>query len=264
VTALQECVSYDDAGDKNNVVLAPRKGTLGSRVHSDAKIMSMKHDNKRKWTKYSKYIRRWINPQPIKIDNLQRWFHRYKVTASKGSQPAGGRTDPITGSTLFTEDTKNSVLNAYINAEGVTNTLRRDKLYRGVQPTLNSKTKPTEWIGSRGVESKLERSHQAIVHFANTGMGKELSDALTLAGIALYNLYIRRRLQMSCMPAFKRAKVPAGTRTYLHIPTTAGRITSTIWHLQQELSLTFILHETASRQWRKVLVRISGTTINSK
>jgi hypothetical protein len=170
----------------------------------------MKNDDKRKWTKYSKYIRRWINPQPIIIDNLQRWFDRYKVTASKGSQPVGGRMDPVTGSTLFTEDTKNSVQNAYINAEGVIDTLRRDELYQGVQPTLNLKTKLTEWIGSRGVESKLEQSHQAIDHFANTGMGKELADALTLAGIALYNLHIRRRLQMSCMPAFERVKVPTG------------------------------------------------------
>jgi hypothetical protein len=60
------------------------------------------------------------------------------------------------------------------------------------------------------VESKLERSHQAIVHFANTGMGNKLADALTLAGIALYNLHIRQRLLMGSMPAVERANVPAG------------------------------------------------------
>jgi hypothetical protein len=70
VTALQECVTYDDTEDKNNVILALRKGTLGRRVHSNAEIMSMKADDKQKWTKYSKYIRRWINPQPIIVDNL--------------------------------------------------------------------------------------------------------------------------------------------------------------------------------------------------
>jgi hypothetical protein len=79
-----------------------------------------------------------------------------------------------------------------------------------VQPTLNSKTKLTEWIGSRGVESKLEWSHQAIVHFANTGMGKELADALTLARIVLYNLHICHRLLMISMPVLECANVPSG------------------------------------------------------
>jgi hypothetical protein len=81
---------------------------------------------------------------------------------------------------------------------------------QGVQLTLNSKTKLTEGIGSRGVESKLERSHQAIVHFANTGMGKELAEALTLARIALYNLHICHRLLMSSMPVLEHANVPTG------------------------------------------------------
>jgi hypothetical protein len=70
--------------------------------------------------------------------------------------------------------------------------------------------KLTKWIGSRGVKSKLERSHEAIVHFANTGMGSKLADSLTLAGIALYNLHIRQRLLMGSMPELQRATVPAG------------------------------------------------------
>jgi hypothetical protein len=123
VTALQECVTYDDTGDMNNVVLALRKGTLGRRVHSDAKIESMKATNKQKWSNYDKYIWRWINPQPIIIDNLHRWFDRYKATASEGKEPAGGRTDPITGYTLFKEDTKSAIQNAEKNAEGVIDTL---------------------------------------------------------------------------------------------------------------------------------------------
>jgi hypothetical protein len=46
VMALQECVSYDDTGTKNNAELALRKGTLRSKVHSNVEIMSMKHDDK--------------------------------------------------------------------------------------------------------------------------------------------------------------------------------------------------------------------------
>jgi hypothetical protein len=141
----------------------------------------MKATNKQKWSNYSNYIQRWINPHPIIINNLHHWFDRYKATASKGKEPTGGRTDPITGYTLFKEDTKSAVQNAKKNAVGVSDMLRRDELYQGVQLPLNSRTKLTEWIGSRGVESKLERSHQAIVHFANTGMGSKLADALTLA-----------------------------------------------------------------------------------
>jgi hypothetical protein len=64
-------------------------------------------------------------------------------------------------------------------------------MYRAVLPPLGSKSQLIKWIGVRGVESKLERSHQAIVHFANTGMGRELADDLTIAGIALYNLHIQ-------------------------------------------------------------------------
>jgi hypothetical protein len=50
VSALQECVTYDNTGDKNKVILALRKGTLGSRVQSHLEIMLMKErDKKMEW-----------------------------------------------------------------------------------------------------------------------------------------------------------------------------------------------------------------------
>ena len=59
----------------------------------------------------------------------------------------------------------------------------------------------------------LEKAHHALANFANGGMRRKLADALGLAGIAIYNLLIRFRLQVQRMNPIERDKIPSGFRS---------------------------------------------------
>ena len=63
-------------------------------------------------------------------------------------------------------------------------------------------------LAHEGAESKLEKAHHAIAHFANTGMRHTLADYLGMAGLALYNLRICYRHKVAELPAAKRALIP--------------------------------------------------------
>jgi hypothetical protein len=64
-----------------------------------------------------------------------------------------------------------------------------------------SKSKLTQWVGQRGVESKLEKAHHAIANFANGGMRNSLADNLSLAGLADCNLNVHERIKIDRMTA---------------------------------------------------------------
>jgi len=57
-----------------------------------------------------------------------------------------------------------------------------------ITPSRYSRSRLDTYIGMRGPESKGEKNHHAIVHYANGGMRPALVDALTFAGMANDNL----------------------------------------------------------------------------
>ena len=119
---------------------------------------------------------------------LRSWYQKYK----KGNLDY----DPETGLDLFTYDTEKAVNLAKTNAKHVTDVLPKEELYEVIEPRHGSKSQLRQYIGKRGVESKLESFHLRLQHFGNRGSRRELVDALSLAGIAEWNLRIRHRLHL--------------------------------------------------------------------
>jgi hypothetical protein len=126
------------------------------------------------------------------IQKIDDWFCRYKVTASNGSRPAGGRLDPVKQIPLFTEDTKDAVENCKDKAKYISDPLSIDDMYDKIMPHPDSKHKLIEYLSKRG-ESKLEAFHDRFAHFGNGGMRRSLIDNLNLCGTARYNLNIRHK-----------------------------------------------------------------------
>ena len=114
------------------------------------------------------------------------------------------------GEHLFSKHTEKTVLEQMKKAEWVVDTLKRSDLYMEVLPNVRSQNQLKCFVGARGTESKLEKGHHAIAHFANGGMRHTLADFLGMAGIAMYNLRIRYRLRLDKLTSVERAKIPAG------------------------------------------------------
>jgi hypothetical protein len=65
-------------------------------------------------------------------------------------------------------------------------------IYREIPAGKKSKHKLPKWLSNRP-ESGLEKFHMFLAHMANTGSGRELADALTLAGTGDHNIKARWR-----------------------------------------------------------------------
>jgi hypothetical protein len=146
------------------------------------------------WKRFKSNIRSWMWKEDTIIVKMDKWWIRFKCTASAGKPNAQGRYDTSTDATLFTDETKEAFINCQQHAGDITDVLSKSDLYEAVEPPLRSKNRSTIWKGNRGVESMLEKSHHALAHFANGGMRRLLADALGFAGWAAYNLRIQYRL----------------------------------------------------------------------
>ena len=113
------------------------------------------------------------------------------------------------GERLFTDHTVRTVLEQMKKTQYIIDNLSKDELYLAIKPTLKSRSQLTSYIGARGTESKLEKGHHSIAHFANGGMRYTLANFLGMAGLALYNLRIRFRLKVATMNPSKRASIPS-------------------------------------------------------
>ena len=108
-----------------------------------------------------------------------------------------GKIDPQTGSKLFTKETKPMFNHCLKKASSIIDGLERDELYAAILPKEQSKTGLTTYIGNRGVESKLEKRHHLLAHYANLFMKARFSDSLNIAGVAQGNYRIRYRLRIA-------------------------------------------------------------------
>lgn len=167
--------------DLANVKQAIREGILG--VWNGKKFPITGIDTRAK--KYCSNIRAWSYNEKIIQTNLWEWYNKFN-----------NEYDDAINKTLFTEqDTFKAVEEQVKKAKYVPDkALSKDELYIQVEPSKKAQKHgsnlPT-FIGVRGTESKLEKGHHAIAHFANGGMRNMLADYLGMEGVALYNLRIR-------------------------------------------------------------------------
>ena len=121
-----------------------------------------------------------MNGKVIKM-GLQRWIVEFK-----------GKTDDQ-GRSLFTKTTE-KVAREQLNKVSDASDPPNMNLYTKVPPSKNSCHQLPQWRSWRP-EAALEKFHEFLAHYGNTGMSHGLADMLTLRGTAEHNQKIRHRLQ---------------------------------------------------------------------
>jgi hypothetical protein len=181
--------------DYEKLLRALKNGTLNGKLHSEMDIEELQACKTFR-QRYNKYLRKQIHETESIRTNLHQWHCKYKGKASEGASPAEGKVDTRTGQTLFTEGTKDAVINCQHNSMFLQDLLPTRDMYREIKPPPGAKHNLSEWMSQRA-ESKLEKYHGNLANFGNSGMGRELCDILNLCGTARYNLAIRHRIALS-------------------------------------------------------------------
>ena len=217
VAALLEALYYYNDEDYDALLAALKNGTLSSAgtKFTDNEIDQMKGTRLFR-QRYDKHLRKVIRRANVMRAMLEGWFNRYKCSSSDPvNRPAGGRRDPNTEQTLFTEETRDAWLNCKDKAEYLQDPLPLDEMYYVIPPNPNSPHQLNEYISRRG-ESSLESFHGLLAHFANCGMRSSLADNLNLTGTARYNLGIRMKLRIASIASLEvRSKMPGAWETVL-------------------------------------------------
>jgi len=204
--SLLNCIYHYNVQDYENLLRALKEGTLSTK-YSEEEIQELRA-TKAFRQRYDRYLRKEIRPPHMMCSMLDDWFDRFKCTASVGSRPARGRRDPLTGETLFTADTKESIRLGKVNSKFLQDPLPLEQMYFVVPPNPNSTHQLNEHMSRRG-ESSLESFHLMLAHFGNCGMRISLADNLNLTGTARHNLTMRHKLRLTSVTPGSQKKIPA-------------------------------------------------------
>jgi hypothetical protein len=217
INSLLNCIYFYNEDDHEALLTCLKNGSLNGKLFTDDDIAELKSTRYFR-QRHGKHLRKEIRPPNIMRNNLDQWFARFKCSASDNSPlPALGRPDPISGDSLFTNETKDAVRNCKEKCQYLQDPLPLDQMYDVIRPNPNSPHGLNEYMSRRG-ESNLESFHLMLAHFGNTGMRESLADNLNLTGTARYNLHVRFKLELTkCDRANvrDRAKIPAGWETVL-------------------------------------------------
>jgi len=212
INQLLDSVYYYNQNDYEALLIALKDGTLTGKKHTDEDIADLK-STKYFRQRHSKCLRKEIRQPNVMCVRLDQWFERFKCAASEGSPPALGRFDPVSGDSLFTTETKPTLLNCKEKCIHLQDPLPIEEMYDVIMPNPNSPHGLKQYLSRRG-ESNLESFHLTLAHFGNTGMRESLADNLNLTGTARYNLQMRHRLRISRMTDENtRTVTPAGWET---------------------------------------------------
>lgn len=199
INCLQECLYWFDVADLEAVKQRLEDGIIGTVKGENGKRAKCPSDKiLSKAKKFRENVRVWSYRGEQIARNLMQWYERFQ----------NNRDDKI-GEDLFTLETEGAILEQIQNVDWVTDTLTKDELYLEANPGKKSKSMLPVFIGRRGAESKLEKGHHAIAHFANGGMRKSLADYLGMAGVAHYNRKIRHRARIARLDPNDRAQIPS-------------------------------------------------------
>ena len=150
-------------------------GTLSSDgiAYTESEIEAMKESKTWK-QRYDKYLRKEFYEETDIRCRLGCWLHHWKDQYEHS------------GRYVFTADTfpatqEQMTKIKYILDPGDTT------IYIEVKAPEGSKHGLSKCLSNRP-ESSLEKFHKSLAHFANTGSGRQLADALLYRGMAEYNL----------------------------------------------------------------------------
>jgi hypothetical protein len=207
IALLQSSIYRIDEFDEAAVMQALSDGTLNGTKLSWAEINELR--GTARWNRnYAKFLKKIIYPETVLLANLDRWFVKFKVTASEGKAPGQGRLNPANGQTLFTPETKVAIEEAKKKAQFILDVLTLEEIYQPVEAPTRAKHNLPSYRCARATESKLESFHADQAMFGNTGMATGLIDTINHAGLARHNSKIRWRLYMDLLSSAERDAIP--------------------------------------------------------
>jgi hypothetical protein len=170
---------YNDV-DEANLIRQLKNGKMAKdgKCYSDLEIHQLQH-SKRWKQRYQEYLRKIFHPPDTAKHRLVEWSNKFKDMKDSD------------GKSLFSRDTEKVALEQTKKIEYIQD-LKEIDMYRELPPGPRSTHGLSRWLSSRP-ESALEKFHELLAHFGNTGMASGLSDCLTLRGTAEHNMRCRHK-----------------------------------------------------------------------
>jgi len=181
---LKECFYTYQESDLEALLKALKDGTINNQgiKMTEQEIVRLR-ESKRWKQRYDTYLRkRMRTPDMIKM-SLEQWVSDYKQASDEE------------GRQLFSRYTEKVVREQMTKVEHATEPEDLNT-YLEIPPPPRSPNQLTRWQSNRA-ESPLEKAHQAMAHYANTGMNTDLADILTLAGITKRNVKSRWKVHVN-------------------------------------------------------------------
>jgi hypothetical protein len=172
-----------NADDENKLLRALKDGSFarGKTHYSDENINTMKHSKKWK-RKCDPYLRKIFHPTETAVHNLMGWVSKFRNACD------------AEGKSLFSRDTEKAANNQTEKVQHIQDPIGIE-MYAELPPGPRTTHGLSKYL-SRRPESTLEKFHEAVAHFANTGMEPKLADCLTLRGTAEHNVQCRHRVKI--------------------------------------------------------------------
>ena len=175
---LKSCIySYHEV-DLDNLYRCLKDGSFAAdgKKLTDSEIRALEHSPKWK-QRFGAYLRKKILPGEVVRVNLQRWIDKYSTKTDAVGLPVFTRTTDK----VATQQKENVSHTA--DCEGV-------DYYREIPAGPRSTHGLSKWLSTRA-ESILEKFHEFLAHFGNTGTNPALADLLCLRGTCEWNVRCR-------------------------------------------------------------------------
>ena len=179
---LKKCIYKYNEDNYNALIKALEDGTLSEDGvgYTENEIEEMKES--RTWKqRYDKYLRKEFYEETDIRVQLGCWLHSWKDSCDHR------------GRYVFTADTFPATKEQMTKIKYILDP-RDISIYIEVKAREGSKHGLSKWLSNRP-ESSLEKFHESLAHFANTGSGQKLADALLYRGTAEYNLMQRHKFE---------------------------------------------------------------------
>lgn len=173
---LKRTIYKYNSNDYTNLLEAMQNGKfdrLGTK-YSEMDILHLQESKGWK-ERCDPFLRKEINDGRIIGQGIAEWIRNYK---EKGITDGQGRP-------LFTRNTEKIAKEQIGKVQWVADPPGL-MMYREIPAGKKSTHQLPKWLSNRP-ESGLEKFHELLANMANTGSGKELADALTLAGTGDHN-----------------------------------------------------------------------------
>ena len=178
VVKLRNAIYSYFVEDEAALLKALKSGSFsktGERL-SDTEIRDLRH-SKRWKQRYSEFLRKLILPGATQRYRLKLWIEEFKDEKDQRGKP------------VFTRNTEKVATEQLKKVHHASDVPGMD-MYQEILPGPRSTHGLSKWKCDRP-ESPLEKFHELLAHFGNSGMNKGLADTLTLGGTTEFNCKMR-------------------------------------------------------------------------